>query len=71
MLAKLVFCDSMNWDSVSWDSVNDHLLTPDREPMTEHTTDGTKVQLGEPMVSFGSLMGIWAIYRSRNHYKTA
>lgn len=30
-----------------------HLFTPDREPMTDHSSDATKVQLGESMSFIG------------------
>ena len=36
-----------------------HLLTPDREPTTDQSTDTTKVQLGEPVSFVGSLTGPW------------
>lgn len=30
-----------------------HLVTPDRDPITDQSTDTTKGQLGEPMNSLG------------------
>ena len=35
-------------------------LTPDREFVTDQSTDATNVWLGEPMSFIGVITGIWA-----------
>lgn len=42
-----------------------HMLTPDRKPTTDRSTDTTRVHTGEPVHS------VEVIHRSRNDPKTA
>lgn len=62
----LVLCDS----HYSWDSVNSHLLTPDRE-LVILPQIVPKFNLVSQCVSFGSLVEIWAVYRSRDDSRTS
>lgn len=62
----LVLCDS----HYSWVSVNSHLLTPDRE-LVILPQIVPKFNLVSQCVSFGSLVEIWAVYRSRDDSRTS